>query len=134
MAGAKKKTAKKRGRPAKWESPEALQVLIDEYFTACDENKRPYTVSGLAVALDTTRRTLCDYEKKDDFTHTIKRAKQRVEQYAAEALFTSRNTAGVIFTLKNNHDWVDRKEVANEHKHTGSVQILLPDNGTRYSN
>lgn len=107
------------GRPPKFESKEQLQSLIDAYFSSCwdvdDKGKktqiRPYTITGLANALDTTRETLLDYEEKDGFSDTIKKAKQQCEQYVEEYLFTGKNTAGAIFNLKNNYKaWRDKVE------------------------
>ena len=91
------------GRPPKFSSPEEMQVLIDEYFTYCDENKRPYIVTGLALYLDTSREFLTNYEKKDQFFDTIKKAKQKIMEYAESALFRNSQVAGVIFNLKNNY-------------------------------
>ena len=74
---------------------------------------RPFTVTGLAIALDTTREVLLDYEKKPenaDFSDTIKRAKQRIHNYAEEFLFNGKNVTGAIFNLKNNWGYVDRTE------------------------
>lgn len=74
---------------------------------------RPFTVTGLAVALDTTRDLLLDYEKKPenaDFSDTIKKAKQIIQNYAEEYLFNGKNATGAIFNLKNNYGWVDRTE------------------------
>lgn len=70
------------------------------------------TISGLAYALDTTRRTLLDYQEKDEYSHTIKRAKQFIEA-ANEALLVNGGVvpSGVIFNLKNNWGWVDRQEL-----------------------
>ncbi len=48
--------------------------------------RRPYTVTGLAVWLDTSRQTLNNYEVRPEFFDSIKRAKQRVENYAKEAV------------------------------------------------
>jgi hypothetical protein len=48
---------------------------------------RPYTVTGLALWLNTTRQTLLDYQNKDEFFDTIIQAKQRIKNYAAERLF-----------------------------------------------
>ena len=42
------------------------------------------TISGLAVALDTSRRTLVNYEEKEEFFHTIKEAKQFIESVIEE--------------------------------------------------
>ena len=61
------------GRPLKFESVQELQDKIDLYFeeTAKDE----WTITGLALALDTYRQTLINYEEKDEFMDTIKKAK-----------------------------------------------------------
>jgi len=74
---------------------------------------RPFTVTGLAIALDTTRDLLLDYEKRPEnaeFSDTIKRAKQRIHNYAEEFLFNGKNVTGAIFNLKNNYGWVDKTE------------------------
>ena len=77
---------------------------------------KPYTVTGLAVALDTTRDTLIDYQKKDEFSDTIKRAKEMCHQYAEDSLFIGKNPIGAIFNLKNNYGWQDKQEVDHTSK------------------
>lgn len=80
--------------------------------------QKPYTVSGLARALGTTRQTLLEYEglvpgreKTDDFADTIKMAKLRCQEYAEANLFAPTPQAGTIFNLKNNYPgWVDKTE------------------------
>lgn len=99
------------GRPLKYIRKEQIEPLIAQYFKYCDDNKRPYTISGLANALDMCRHTLIDYEGKGEFSHTIKRAKSICEQFAEECLFTNNSVAGVIFNLKNNYsNWNDKQE------------------------
>ena len=98
----------KVGRPLKFNSVEELEEKIEAYFIECDTKEDPYTITGLALALDTTRRTLIDYENKDEYSHTIKKAKQKCENYAEKYLFNGKNTAGVIFNMKNNYGWVDK--------------------------
>jgi hypothetical protein len=96
----------------KFKSVKSLQNAIDKYFKECDESGRPYTVSGLAYALDTTRRTLLDYEEKDGFSHVIKKAKAKIETFNEEQLYNKNvPTVGVIFNLKNNYDWKDKQEI-----------------------
>ena len=56
----------KQGRPRAWDSVEAMQVAIDEYFTDSDANELPYTVAGLAGALDLTTEGLMNYQKRDE--------------------------------------------------------------------
>ena len=115
------------GRPLKFKTVEELQAKIDAYFAECDTGKNrevydkktesvvtvcepvPYTITGLAIALDTYRSVLCDYEYKDEFSNTIKQAKQRCENYAELRLFGDKNSAGPIFALKN-YNWSDKQE------------------------
>jgi hypothetical protein len=99
------------GRPLKFSTPEEMQEKIDAYFACCDENEEPITITGLALALDTTRELLCDYEEKDEFSDTIKKAKLRV-QHAYEKRLVKRGNAGDIFALKN-FGWKDKQEFDN---------------------
>jgi len=71
------------------------------------EQIRPFTITGLAVALDTTRETLLDYEDREEYSDTIKKAKQIIHNFTEEKLFGN-NATGVIFNLKNNYDWKDK--------------------------
>jgi hypothetical protein len=72
----------------------------------------PYTITGLALALGTTRDLLIDYEDKDEFSDTIKEAKAKCHNYAERKLFEA-NATGPIFNLKNNYGWKDKTEVDN---------------------
>lgn len=101
------------GRPLKYESAEEMQKAIEKYFVDCDEKEKPYTVSGLAVALDTNRQTLINYEEKDEFFDTIKKAKAKIEAYNEEMLYNKNiPTTGVIFNLKNNYGWQDKQDIS----------------------
>jgi len=133
------------GRPLKFKSAKELQKKIDEYFDSCyeevwietlDANKvptgewiqlfdhmgnprkkqiRPFTISGLAVHLETNRQTLLNYGDREEFFDTITRAKARIENFTEEQLFDkeARNISGIQFNLKNNYGWVDKQEVDN---------------------
>lgn len=104
-------------------SEKALQKAIDAYFESCYQTIekegaepyriqiRPFTVSGLAYFLGTSRETLLDYQKKDVYSDTIKKAKAKILTYAEEQLFRTQQVAGVIFNLKNNWGWQDKSEV-----------------------
>jgi len=87
------------GRPPKWNTPEELQKEIDAYFKKCEEEEEPLTITGLALALDTYRDVLMDYQNKDEFSNTVKRAKQRIE-HAYEKRLIANGRAGDIFALK----------------------------------
>ncbi len=116
------KTAKNvsllRGRPFKYTTAQA-QKLIDKYFADCDKTKRPYTITGVAAALDTTRKSLCEWEREGHhLSNTIKRAKTRVEQRVEEMLLSSKTPAGAIFWLKN-FGWTDKVDVG----HSGNMTL-----------
>jgi hypothetical protein len=97
------------GRPPKFQSLEELETLINDYFET-EEGKNTPTVTGLALALDTTRKTLLDYcELDNEFSYTIKKAKARVERKMEQHLYGN-NVTGLIFNLKNNFGWRDRTE------------------------
>lgn len=99
------------GRPLKFESPELLQEKIKEYFDECEEKGKKPFITELAVYLDTSRQTLCNYEKKDGFFDTIKRAKEKCEMELERNLIEGKvNPTGSIFNLKNNYGWKDRNE------------------------
>jgi DNA-binding XRE family transcriptional regulator len=70
----------------------------------------PYTITGLALALGTSRQTLVNYEKKEAFFDTIKESKIRCEHFNEQFLFGG-NVTGIIFNLKNNYNWQDKTEV-----------------------
>ena len=104
----------KIGRPLKFETPEILDEKIQSYFKECDDKEIPYTITGLAMALDTDRITLINYEEKPEFINTIKRAKTKIEN-AYELRLIDKGRSGDIFALKN-FDWTDRQEVDNTVK------------------
>lgn len=119
------------GRGLLYETPEKLQEAIDHYFAECELRTAPYTMSGLALALGISRQALINYEGREAYVDTVKRARARVEAQLEEGLLTrERQVAGHIFNLKNNFGWKDTQEV--EHTHTllaiglpGSVPVQL---------
>jgi phage-related protein len=100
------------GRPLKFNSVEELESMIDSYFIECDQSKKPYSITGLAVWLDTSRETLINYEERPEFFDTIKRAKVKCENWVEEGALMNRiNATSAIFNLKNNYGWKDKTEV-----------------------
>jgi hypothetical protein len=120
-------------RQSKYKTADEMQIKVDEYFKNCDKKKKPYLVTGLALALGfNTRLALINYEKEENhkdleeeerkmIVNTIKKAKARVEQYAEDNLFTGRQVAGTIFSLKNNYGWIDRQDLA----HSGDLIVNI---------
>ena len=114
------------GRPPKFETPELMQEVIEQYFTECSSRDKPPTVAGLAYSLNLSRQGLLEYQAKDGFSDTIKRAKQRVEISLEERL-DSASPTGAIFNLKNNFGWKDQKDVSADINITKKAEDLTDD-------
>ncbi len=96
------------GRPKKYTAAQAKKI-VDRYFSEIEKSSRPPTITGLALALDTSRKVLCEWaEREDELATVITRAKSRVELYLEELLTMTRTPAGAIFALKN-FGWSDRQ-------------------------
>lgn len=111
----------------KYKSKKKLEEGIQAYFDLCDEQKKPYTITGLANSLGIDRDTLRNYAKQGPYSALIKNAKQKVEEMLEESLYRLGNNSGVIFNLKNNYGWKDEQkvEVTNE---TPTLKINVVDN------
>lgn len=83
----------------------------------------PYTITGLALYLDTSRETLLEYQEREEFVDTIKKAKVKCENYAEQMLFSTTPT-GSIFNLKNNYGWRDKTEVDSNINAQASISLV----------
>lgn len=118
-------------RPKKYETEEELQYVINDYFRSCMkpvlnarqqpvkdpisgdyifEFIRPFTMSGLAEALDMSRQTLLNYSSDERFFDTIERARRKVERFTEEKLFEKETCNGSKFSLSNNFGWSEKNE------------------------
>jgi len=85
----------------KYKTAEQMQKVIDTWAENLEESKKPPTLTGLALALGfCSRQSIYDYEEREEFTFTIKRAKLIVEQWY-ESLLSGTTPTGAIFALKN---------------------------------
>lgn len=114
----------KVGRPLKFQSVEELQQKIDKYFEITPAEE--VTITGLALHLDTYRETLMNYEHKDEFMDTIKRAKLKVQQEYEKDL-RRKGRSGDIFALKN-FGWTDRQEITGADGKDLPMPILTVQN------
>jgi len=112
------------GRPRKYQSAEEMQEIIDSYFRDRDEKEKPYTITGLALALDTDRRGLLDWMAMEEFTHVLKAARAKVESSVEERLFDGKNAAGPIFWMKN-HGWSDTQKLELTGADGGPVDVRI---------
>jgi hypothetical protein len=140
----------KGGRPLMYKNAEEMQQKIDEYFTECDgkpllDNEgnpmidkngkpimygvRPYTITGLALALGfNSRQALLNYQAREEFYDTITRAKARVERYAEERLFDKDGSNGAKFSLANNFsDWREKQQIDAKVDSEVNITIELTD-------
>jgi len=118
----------KGGRPLKFQSVEQLQTLIDKYFDECDIKNKPYTITGLANALDTDRITLIRYQERDEFSNTIKKAKRKVEeQFEERSLQGKYNPTIAIFLMKNNFGYQDKVDLSVEQVEEDPISKALKE-------
>ena len=115
----------KIGRPPTFDNPQDLQDKIDDYF---ENNKRirkvlvktktghcfvempVFTITGLVLHCGfESRQSFYAYEKKENFSYTIKTARTRIEQEYEDILQTIGGSAA-IFALKN-FGWIDRSAI-----------------------
>lgn len=104
------------------------KVVQDKVIRKVKTKQKPLTVTGLAVALGTSRDVLLDYEttyseKYPEFSNTIKEAKEQIKAYAEESLFGT-NTTGVIFSLKNNWGFKDKYETENTNREVKFINTV----------
>ena len=126
------------GAPPKYKNSAEMQEKIDAYFVDCEGellqdangapvldkygneiylHQRPPTVTGLALALGfASRKSLLEYQGKQEFVNTITRAKARCEKYSEERLFDRDGTNGAQFSLKFNFGWDNKEKKTEENK------------------
>ena len=99
------------GRPRKFNSAEEMQEAICEFFANRQEEKRPVTMTGLALHLGfVNRQSMYDYEVRSPaFSDTIKMARTMIEEQYEQALAIGAGNAGHIFALKN-FGWSDKTQ------------------------
>jgi len=93
------------GRPLKFETPDDLSDVINDYLQNTDRIE--WTVTGLCLAIGTSRQVLDDYQKRDEYTKIVNMAKLYVEN-AYELSLRENGGAGNIFALKN-FGWKDQQ-------------------------
>lgn len=136
---------KQVGRPPIYKTANEIEEKIDAYFKECEGeilkddngktvlnkfgnpvviNRKPPTVTGLALALGfTSRLDLLRYQGKEEFCNTITRAKSMVEQYAEERLFDRDGSNGAQFSLRNNFKGWDADK-KNDDSGEGKITIV----------
>jgi hypothetical protein len=119
------------GAPRKYSDPDELEKKVIEYFEWIEGEQdaddlwvrfpEAPTITGLALFLGfSTKTTLYEYAKREEFANSIKRALLVVENNYEKGLQNDRCT-GIIFALKN-MGWEDNRKVTMVEE-----QPLFPD-------
>ena len=137
------------GAPQYFSTVEDLDAKINEYFNGDGMRKKTITlkdgetvdipvptISGLAYFLGfESRQSFYDYEKREGFSYTIKRARLFIEtEY--EMQLSVGNTTGAIFALKN-MGWKDKTETditTNGQSIAEPPKWVIADNSTKEVN
>ena len=108
----------------KYTSAQEMEPVIKEYFDHADSVQKHYTVAGLISHLGfSSRQTLEDYRKREEFHELVERAFLHIEDQRNQQLIAGQGVvAGQIFDLKMNHGWRD-KDVQNQD--TGGNKVIV---------
>ena len=101
-------------------SPEDMQARAEHYFATAEQ----WSICDLSESLGfCSRQSLYDYEKKPEYSCTVKWLRMKIEGYYERLGQAGKNPAFAIFALKN-FNWTDRQEI----QHSGSIDgvIRLP--------
>lgn len=134
----------KVGRKRKFQSVEAMQIKIDEYFLKCAERTKevvtkagelikvpspaPLHIQGLCVHLDLSDQGLREYQELPEFSGAILRAKKKCEAYAVDQCYEGQKGNKADFILKNGYGWSDKQQIE-----YSTVQIVddIPDDESK---
>lgn len=116
--------------PRKLNSIDKVRGIIDEWVERCRKDKRPLTVTGLALALGIGKETLKQYLREDSMKNAapaedaitgevrfltvsdvIKRAYLLIEDDLVNRAMSTNNPGGAIFVLKNWYGYADKKDI-----------------------
>lgn len=112
-----------------YESPKQMQETINSILADPDFD---FTITGLCLELGfCSRQSFYDYEKREGFSYTIKKARLHIER-AYEAKLSGKEVGGAIFALKN-LGWKDKTEIDQTIK-TEPIQLIFPDNASLETN
>ena len=99
------------GRPKTFNNPEQLKTLVDNYIKECNDNDKPPTIAGLAYSLGVDRKTIWNYEQRDEFFPIIKKARDFIMS-ELEIKLMQEGKGGQIFLAKN-YGYADKVEIEN---------------------
>ncbi len=107
------------GKPPKYDKKEQILPIISKYLSKCNYLWFP-TKAGLRIALDLSRDAYNEYKKREEFTDTLRKVENIIEEAWSQRL-GGQSASGAIFYLKNafKEDFKDKQEV----EHSGGMTI-----------
>ena len=100
---------------AKYQTPDEMQIVIDNYFADCKKRDAKYTMSGmrnfLGFACDSQ---IADYKSDHpEFSEVINHARSIVEQQREEDLSdpNTKNSRGIGMVMQNCHGWKNQQTI-----------------------
>lgn len=113
------------GRPPKFDSPEHLEELFNIWkltFSDSAISEIP-DIEGFCDFVDAYRDIISEYEKKEEYSDTIKRIRNWIYYKKKQlAMQNKMNPTIFIFDAKNNAGYVDKTE--QDVSHSGEVQFI----------
>jgi len=106
-----------RGRPRKWESPDAMAEAIEQFFDHCESTGNPRLITSLSLHLGLTREGLREYGLREEYSDMIRHAHERCVDWLFVASIRGDTAPGPsIFALKALHRFTDRVDVTSGDK------------------
>jgi hypothetical protein len=112
----------KMGRPRIFETPQEIEDLFVEFLAKCTKEESVPTIVGFTIHARISRETYYAYQRNAEFTDTIKRIDELLEECSLQGMFKARNPVAFIFYLKNKFGYSDKVVVEN----TQTIQHQLP--------
>ncbi len=103
------------GRPLKFQTPEELQSTFEDWKLEFQEGGRYFgeipDVECFCDYTDSYRQLLMEYEKKDEFSVTVKKIKNWIYHKKKQLAMQNKMPAAIfIFDAKNNAGYVEKTE------------------------
>ncbi len=95
------------GKPLLFDTPDKLAGAINDYFQ--NTSQEELTITGLCLAMGTSKQVFCDYSKREDYKDIVSHARLIVEN-SYELTLRRYGRTGDIFALKN-FGWADKQVV-----------------------
>ena len=113
-----------------WRSSKKLIKAVDQYFDAMELEGKTPTLSGLALSLGVSRKTLYNY-KDGQHPEAMEHACNRIEAVYETILVTGKggSVIGAKYALSNGFGWSERAELNTQNKtiQLSGFRLIPPD-------